>query len=167
MWALTYWAEAVTKRGGRVLLNVQLFDSLEPGYKRMLSPQLHQIQPRMAASICIIVARPIQRQHTIRSVSGFFFPRKDDYSQPDSQLASQLANGLTVMQLGSRCCLWRAALTEAVAHLGKQRFAGVWTHWLNKVTTMFPLQTALIMIKEHFNSHVGYYKAWKLIRAEL
>lgn len=61
MWALTYWAEAVTKRGGRVLLNVQLFDSLEPGYKRMLSQQLHQMQTRMAASIYIIVAKPIQK----------------------------------------------------------------------------------------------------------
>lgn len=106
--------------------------------------------------------------HNQISVGVFFSPpRKDDYSQPDSQLASQLATGLTVMQLGSRCCLWRAALAEAVAHLGKQRFAGVWTHWLNKVTTTFPLQTSLIMIKEHFNSHVGYHKAWKLIRSEL
>lgn len=30
------------EEGGRVLLNVQLFDSLEPGYKRMLSRPLHR-----------------------------------------------------------------------------------------------------------------------------
>nr|XP_046239890.1 SWI/SNF complex subunit SMARCC2 isoform X2 [Scatophagus argus] len=54
MWALTYWAEVVTKRGGRVLLNVQLFDSLEPGYKRMLSQQLHPMQPRLAASLKVM-----------------------------------------------------------------------------------------------------------------
>lgn len=39
MRAPTYWAEAVTKRGGRAPppLNVQLFDPLESGYTRMLS----------------------------------------------------------------------------------------------------------------------------------
>ena len=79
VWPLTYWQAAVTKRGGRVLLNVQLFDSLEPGYKRMLSQQLQQMQPRMAASICIIVAKSIQKQHEIRPV--WMFEKKGDYSQ--------------------------------------------------------------------------------------
>lgn len=59
IWPLTYWAEAVTKRGGRVLLSVQLFDSLEPGYKRMLSQQLHQMQPLTAASLSAVVVKPI------------------------------------------------------------------------------------------------------------
>ena len=60
MWALTYWAEAVTKRGGRVLLlNVQLFDSLEPGYKRMLSQQLQKMQRLMAVSQLVILAKPM------------------------------------------------------------------------------------------------------------
>lgn len=84
MRALTYWAEAVTKRGGRVLLNVQLFDSLEPGYKRMLSPQLHQIQTRLAASLNVIVAKPVQEQHTIRPGEVFFFGKGGDFSRPAS-----------------------------------------------------------------------------------
>lgn len=66
MWALIDWVDAVTKRGGRVLLllSVQLFDSLEPGYKRMLSPQLRQMQPRMGVSLYVIVAWPIPKKHT-------------------------------------------------------------------------------------------------------
>lgn len=73
MWALTRWAEAVTKRGGRVLLSVQLFDSHEPGYKRMLSQQLQQMQTRMAASLYVIVAKPTQKQHTVSPVWMIFF----------------------------------------------------------------------------------------------
>lgn len=77
MWPLICWAEAVTKRGGRVLLNVQLFDSLEPGYKRMLSQQLQQMQPRMAASLHVIVAKPMQKQHIISPPRMIFFKRAD------------------------------------------------------------------------------------------
>lgn len=72
MWALTYWAEAVTKRGGRVLLSVQLFDSLELGYKRMLSQQLHQMQTLMAASVCVMVAAPTQQQPAVSPERMYF-----------------------------------------------------------------------------------------------
>lgn len=75
MWTLTYWAEAVTKRGGRVLLSVQLFDSRERGYKRMLSQQLHQMRPRMALSLHVIVAKPIQKQHKVRPARMDFCKR--------------------------------------------------------------------------------------------
>lgn len=71
MWARTYWAEAVTKRGGRVLLNVQLFDSLERGYKRMLSQQMHQMPPQVAPCICLIVAKPILKPRTFGQVWAF------------------------------------------------------------------------------------------------
>lgn len=65
MLALTYWAEAVTKRGGRVLLSVQLFDSLEPEYKRMLRQQLRQMQPRKTVPPSVIVIKPTQNPETI------------------------------------------------------------------------------------------------------
>lgn len=73
MWALTYWAEAVTKRGGRVPLSVQLFDSLELGYKRMLSGQLQLKQPPIVASCCISVVKSAQKQYTMRTVWIFCF----------------------------------------------------------------------------------------------
>lgn len=103
MRAPTYWAEAVTKRGGRAPpLNVQLFDPLEPGYKRMLSGELQHTQSWMVASCYIGVGKATPKQFTVKTVCILSF-RTSTGGQ--SQLASQLAGELTVMQLRSRCWL--------------------------------------------------------------
>lgn len=66
-----------------MLLSVQLFDSREPGYKRMLSQQLRQMQPRIAVSLYVIVAKPIRKQHTIRP-ARMDVCKRGDFSRPAS-----------------------------------------------------------------------------------
>lgn len=71
MRAPTYWAEAVTKRGGRAppppLLNVQLLDPRESGYKRMLSGEPLHMPSLMVASCYIGVSAATPMQFTVQN----------------------------------------------------------------------------------------------------
>lgn len=66
-----------------MLLSVQLFDSLESEYKRMLSQQLQQMRPLNASSLHVIVPKPMQKQHTI-SPASMIFCKRGDFGRPAS-----------------------------------------------------------------------------------
>lgn len=66
-----------------MLLSVQLFDSLKPGYKRMLSRQLQQMQPLIAVFLYNIVAKPMQKHHADRP-ERMDLRGKGDFSWPGS-----------------------------------------------------------------------------------
>lgn len=86
-----------------MLLNVQLFDSPEPGYKRMRSRWLQAARPPAAASAETLGIEPIPKRRTNRPMWVFERKEKKKKNQSRSvargQQASRLAGVLMQIQM--------------------------------------------------------------------